>query len=299
MADYIGRFAPSPTGPLHLGSLYAALASYLDARSNSGQWLLRMEDIDPPREVPGAADTILRQLELHGLYWDGPVLYQSRRLAAYQQALLTLSEMDLLYPCQCNRARLRSLNHVYDGHCRPGNPTPNALNKHGGSAIRIQVPADCEIYWHDIVQGQCRSDLSRSTGDFIIVRRDGLFAYQLAVSIDDAYQCISHVIRGDDLLDSTPRQLYLLQKLGLQIPSYGHVPVIKNNQGTKLSKQTFAPALPSSAPGTSIEHCLALLGMSLPNDAAGAPVEQLLQWASQHWMRTQIPLSSVQVIDPS
>ena len=212
VASYIGRFAPSPTGPLHLGSLFTALASYLDARANHGRWLVRMEDIDPPREIPGAADTILRQLENHGLHWDDSVLYQSQRLRAYQQAVADLVDKQLVYYCQCTRARLRSLNGIYDGHCRSQKLLTADSNATKSSAIRILVP-DLTITWADLIQGPCSENLAKSCGDFIVVRRDGLFAYQLAVSVDDGYQGITHIIRGDDLLDSTPRQIYLLGQL--------------------------------------------------------------------------------------
>ncbi|MBV1931393.1 MAG: tRNA glutamyl-Q(34) synthetase GluQRS [Porticoccaceae bacterium] len=286
VASYIGRFAPSPTGPLHLGSLYTALASYLDAHTNYGRWLVRMEDIDPPREIPGAADTILRQLENHGLHWDDSVLYQSQRLLAYQQAIEELVDKQLIFFCQCTRARLRSLNSVYDGRCQSQKllTTDSSVTK--SSAIRILAP-DKPIAWQDLIRGPCSENLAQSCGDFIIVRRDGLFAYQLAVSVDDGYQGITHIIRGDDLLDSTPRQIYLLEQLSLTVPAYGHVPVIKDHDGDKLSKQGFAPMLNAATPGANIEQCLTLLGLNLPIDLAGACVEELLPWAIKHWARSK------------
>lgn len=287
VASYIGRFAPSPTGPLHIGSLYTALASYLDARANDGRWLVRIEDIDPPREIPGAADTILRQLENHGLHWDDSVLYQSQRLAAYQEAVDDLADKQLVYFCQCTRTRLRSLNGIYDGHCRPQKLLTGDSSATSSSAIRIVVP-DKTIAWHDLIRGFCSENLTKSGGDFIVVRRDGLFAYQLAVSVDDAYQGITHIIRGDDILDSTPRQIYLLEQLGLAIPAYGHIPVVKNHLGDKLSKQAFAPMPDPTAPGTNIEQCLILLGIHLPADLAGAGPEQLLPWTIQHWGRPKL-----------
>jgi glutamyl-Q tRNA(Asp) synthetase len=287
-ATYTGRFAPSPTGPLHLGSLFAALASYLDARASHGRWLVRMEDIDPPREIPGAADTILQQLENHGLYWDDSVLYQSQRLAAYQEAIGDLVDKQLIYFCQCTRARLRTLNGIYDGHCQSQKLLTTDSRAIKSSAIRILVP-DLAISWQDLIRGPCTENLAKSCGDFIIVRRDGLFAYQLAVSVDDGYQGITHIIRGDDLLDSTPRQIYLLDQLGLTVPAYGHIPILKNHDGDKLSKQGFAPMVNATTPGTNIERCLTLLGINLPTDLSGASVEELLPWAIKHWSRTQIP----------
>ncbi len=287
MVPYVGRFAPSPTGPLHLGSLYTALASYLDARANHGQWLVRMEDIDPPREVPGAANIILEQLENHGLHWDGSVLYQSQRLAAYREALAQLIDKRLIFFCNCTRARLRSLNGIYDGHCQSQKLLTIEDRTTKPSAIRVLVP-DRPVAWQDLIQGFCSENLAKSCGAFIIVRRDGLFAYQLAVSIDDAYQGITDIIRGDDLIDSTPRQQYLLEQLDLKVPAYGHVPVIKNHDGEKLSKQGMAPMLKVTTPVANIEQCLVLLGMNLPTDLAGARVEELLTWATKHWSRTKV-----------
>jgi glutamyl-Q tRNA(Asp) synthetase len=301
MASYIGRFAPSPTGPLHIGSLFSALASYLDARAHKGKWLLRMEDIDPPREMPGAADTILHQLEQHGLYWDGPVLYQSQRSAAYQRAIKMLSDTGLLYPCDCSRARLRTLGGVYDGHCHPtSNQSLNPPSKTAApisSAIRIDIQSAGKITWQDLFQGSRSDDLIKSTGDFVIVRRDKLVAYQLAVSVDDAHQGITHVIRGSDLLTSTSRQIYLLEQLGQQVPTYGHVSVINNSFGNKLSKQSFAPAAAEATPGANLEHCLALLNMTLPANIKGAPIEDILLWASQNWQRSKVPTAPLMIDD--
>ncbi len=288
MAAYIGRFAPSPTGALHLGSLYAALASYLDARANNGQWLVRMEDIDPPREVPGAADTILKQLDNHGLHWHGSVLYQSQRLTAYRDAIDALENLELVYSCQCTRSRLRSLNGVYDGHCRSQQNLSAAPGTESLASIRIKI-SSAKISWQDLIHGRCTDELALTCGDFILVRRDGLFAYQLAVSIDDAYQSINHVIRGDDLLDSTARQIYLHEQLGFEAPRYGHIPVLKDAQGDKLSKQRFASSIEASNPGGNIEHCLTLLGLSVPAELSNAPVAQLLDWATQQWSRSTIP----------
>ncbi|OUS10017.1 tRNA glutamyl-Q(34) synthetase GluQRS [Gammaproteobacteria bacterium 53_120_T64] len=288
VSSYIGRFAPSPTGPLHKGSLLAALASFLDARANDGQWLLRIEDLDPPREVPGAADRILRQLDQHGLHWDGPVLYQSSRLPAYQDALQQLSHRGLLYACDCNRTRLRTLGGCYDGSCRSNKINTAAANPSQSHAVRVQLPNPCSISLDDLIQGSLQFDLNKS-GDFILWRRDQLPAYQLACSLDDAYQGISHVIRGSDLLDSTPRQMHLLQCLGIKIPQYAHIPVLSNAQGEKLSKQNHAPALNLHKAQANLLDCLELLGFSGPPELSKASIPQVLTWAIEHWQLNKIP----------
>ena len=234
--SYIGRFAPSPTGFLHFGSLVSALASYLDARKNAGHWLVRIEDLDPPREVPGATKVILKQLENHGLTWDGQILYQSNQLETYSEILQQLQHSNLTYHCRCSRQRLKSLKGVYDGSCAleelPENET----------AVRVRV-AKSNIQFNDLIIGNYRQNITEEVGDFIIKRRDGLFSYQLAVVIDDEQQKINHVIRGADLLDSTPRQIYLQQCLGYTTPRYGHLPIAVNEQGEKLSKQNLAAEL--------------------------------------------------------
>ena len=292
VSSYIGRFAPSPSGPLHKGSLLAALASFLDARANHGQWLLRIEDIDPPREVPGAADLILRQLDDHGLHWDGAVLYQSTRLLDYQEALQQLSRTGLLYACNCNRARLRTLDGCYDGACRahtlPAYSADTDAPPKQSHAIRLQLPAQCTVTLDDLVQGPLSFDLSK-TGDFILRRRDQLPAYQLACSLDDGHQGISHVIRGSDLLDSTPRQVHLLSCLGFKTPRYGHIPVLSDGQGQKLSKQNHAPALNSEQARHNLLDCLQLLGFTPPVELSHANIQHLLNWAIEHWQIGAIP----------
>lgn len=294
MAAYVGRFAPSPTGPLHLGSLYTALASYLDARANNGRWLLRIEDIDPPREIPGAANTIIQQLAGHGLHWDGAVLYQSQRLSAYAEAVQALAHLSLTYACQCSRSRLLPMHGVYDGYCRTLDKTGESARVSSG-AIRVCIESCRDIGWQDIFRHACHYDLAQLSGDFVIVRRDGLFAYQLAVSVDDAFQGVTHVVRGDDLLDSTPRQIFLLRQLKLPIPLYGHIAVINNSAGQKLSKQNRTPAITTATPGANLEWCLNKLGMPVPGDMTGAPVEELLAWAVHHWMPEHVPTGSISV----
>ncbi len=293
VSTYIGRFAPSPTGPLHKGSLLAALASFLDARANDGQWLLRIEDLDPPRESPGAADLILRQLDEHGLHWDGPVLYQSSRLPAYKAALQQLSEDGLLYACYCSRSRLRTLDSCYDGACRKHKLNPSLSAPDHPYAIRIQLPEQNIISLDDLIQGSLFFDLNK-TGDFILWRRDRLPAYQLACSLDDGFQNITHVIRGYDLLDSTPRQMHLLNCLGRASPQYAHIPVLSNAQGQKLSKQTHAPQLDPSNASASLLGCLKLLGASPPTELEKASIQQVLTWAINHWRLSHVrPLNMV------
>lgn len=273
----IGRFAPSPSGDLHFGSLLAALASFLDIRQRGGRWLLRIEDLDPHREPPGAADRILRLLELFGLHWDGTVVYQSQRLEAYSEALKQLDSLGLTYPCSCNRRRVRALGGRYDGHCAryPGSVQEPA-------AVRVQVPPD-PIGFEDRIQGPQSFSLATTCGDFIIRRKDGLFAYQLAVAIDDAWQQVSEVLRGADLLDSTPRQIHLLRALGLPVPSYAHIPVASNTHGQKLSKQHFARPLEEKRASIHLHEALAFLGQQPPGELLGAAPEELLQWGIAHW----------------
>ncbi|MFO7542204.1 MAG: tRNA glutamyl-Q(34) synthetase GluQRS [Thiobacillus sp.] len=291
-ATYIGRFAPSPTGPLHFGSLVAAVASFLDARAAGGRWLVRMEDLDRPRCEPGAADTILRQLEAYGLHWDGEVLYQSQRDAAYAAALDTLQAAGTVYPCACTRSRLagaprnREGDILYPGNCREGLPT-------GATARSWRVRVDSvSTHFHDRIHGDLRQDLAAEVGDFIVKRADGLFAYQLAVVVDDAFQGITHVVRGADLLWNTPRQIHLQTLLGLPTPTYVHVPLITNAAGQKLSKQTRAPALPETGHGTVLSQALAVLRQSPPAEMAGAGPAALLAWASAHWHLEHVPASA-------
>ncbi|HEY3077419.1 MAG TPA: tRNA glutamyl-Q(34) synthetase GluQRS [Burkholderiales bacterium] len=235
---YTGRFAPSPTGPLHMGSLIAALASWLDARAAGGRWLVRVEDLDRPRAVPGAADEILRSLERLGLGWDGEIVYQSRRDALYGAALDKLRAHT--YWCSCTRREIADSSlalatdgaHIYPGTCR----TRKAPE---GRALRIRTDRQ-EIRFHDRLQGAQSQVLERDIGDFVLYRADGLYAYQLAVVVDDAAQGVTDVVRGADLLDSTPRQIYLQRLLGVPTPRYLHVPVAVNAAGEKLSKQTGA-----------------------------------------------------------
>lgn len=274
---YRGRFAPSPTGPLHAGSLMAALASWLDARSRGGQWLVRIEDIDPPREVPGAADRILRTLERLGLHWDGEVLYQSRRAEAYEAALSRLRDAGALYACRCSRADLQETQGCYPGHCRH-----LGLAEGPGLALRCDCGTGMTTFT-DRIQGSCSQNLAELCGDFIVRRKDGLYAYQLAVVVDDAWQGITDVVRGIDLLDSTPRQMRLQQLLALPTPRYLHLPVLVSEAGDKLSKQNLAPPADVERPAQVLLRTLQYLQQAPDPALQDADVPELLCWATEHW----------------
>ena len=279
---YIGRFAPTPSGYLHFGSLVAALASYLDARHVGGQWLLRMEDLDPPREMPGAQDAILRSLEAYGFEWDGQLVRQSERHGEYAALVERLLSQGLAYACTCSRKQLEGSGGIYPGTCR------NALHADIDAAIRLRVP-ELEYRFNDRVQGEFRQHLGREVGDFVIRRRDGLFAYQLAVVLDDAWQGVTDVVRGADLLDSTPRQLYLQELLGLPQPRYLHVPLIIQPDGHKLGKSYRSPPLPADQAPPLLIRALRALGQPTPAELADASPGELLAWASKHWDATRIP----------
>jgi len=281
--DYIGRFAPSPSGALHFGSLLAALASFLDARSRRGRWLVRMEDLDPAREPPGAADEILRLLDAMQLHWDGDVLYQSTRLDAYAEALQTLVDKDLVFYCLCSRKRVRELGGIYDGRCRSRTRLPARP-----AAVRLRVD-DLPVRFDDVIQGTIIQSLPANCGDFIVRRKDGLFAYQLAVVVDDAMQQVSHIIRGHDLLDSTPRQIFLQDRLGCPTPVYAHIPVASNTLGQKLSKQHFAAPLDPAKASTHLFRALAFLGQSPPLELRGGTPGAQLQWAITNWDIQRVP----------
>ena len=277
---YVGRFAPSPTGPLHFGSLVAALASWLDARHASGQWIVRMEDLDQPRVVPGAADTILKQLQAFGMEWDGVVVYQSARLELYEDALRKLQSR--AYPCPCTRKELEDSalaidgSRIYPGTCRAG-IAPGKSPR----AIRVRTASEA-ILFTDRVQGNLQQSVEREVGDFVLRRADGIVSYQLAVVVDDAAQGVTDVVRGADLLDSTARQIHLQRLLGVPTPRYLHVPVATNAAGEKLSKQTRATdARPEDLP-----QALAFLGMPAPT---GLARRKLLEWAVPNWDPARVP----------
>ena len=275
---YVGRFAPSPTGPLHLGSLAAAVASYLHARQNDGAWLLRIEDIDPPREVPGASDRILRQLQAFDLEWDRSVLYQSSRLTEYAEAAEGLLAAGLAFRCRCTRSEIRAQEGPtarYRGTCRDRSVPP------GDAAIRVRVDLGT-VTVNDALQGTSECDLAGATGDYVIVRRDALPAYHLAVVLDDAAQGVTTVVRGVDLLESTATHVHLQRVLGLATPGYYHVPVVVNELGQKLSKQTGAAPIEATQPEVAVK-VLELLGLPVPNAMAGERPRALWRWALEHW----------------
>ncbi|MDF2397958.1 tRNA glutamyl-Q(34) synthetase GluQRS [Pseudomonas sp. 3MA1] len=279
---YIGRFAPTPSGYLHFGSLVAALASYLDARAVGGRWLLRMEDLDPPREEPGAQAAILKALESYGFEWDGQMIRQSDRHDAYAEVLNRLFNQGLAYACTCSRKQLEPYHGIYPGLCR------NLGHAQDDAAIRLRVP-ELEYRFVDRVQGEYRQHLGREVGDFVIRRRDGLYAYQLAVVLDDAWQGITDIVRGADLLDSTPRQLYLQELLGLPQPRYLHVPLITQPDGHKLGKSYRSPPLTEDQAPPLLLRALRALGQTPPADLDGASVAQIMAWGMAHWDAALIP----------
>ncbi len=279
---YRGRFAPSPTGPLHQGSLIAALGSYLDARARGGQWLLRIDDLDPPREQPGAAAHILRQLEAHGLEWDGAVVYQSQRVEAYAAALAWLRQRGLAYPCACTRRNLLAARGQYPGTCRAGLPPGTRAR-----AVRVTTATAADIAYDDAVCGPQHLALADQGGDFIVRRADGPYAYHLAVVVDDAAAGITHVVRGADLLAVTAPQIYLQQCLGVATPRYAHLPLLTNAHGQKLSKQTQAPALEAPAALQNLLAAYRFLGQQLPA-ALPASVAEFLRFAAARWQLARV-----------
>ena len=284
----IGRFAPSPTGPLHFGSLVAAVASWLDARAAGGEWHLRIEDVDAPRTVPGAEAEILRQLEAFGLTWDGSVVRQSERTLAYEAALAHLGDAGLTYRCPCSRKEiadsgLRGIDGVvYPGTCREAHVPASEP-----AAVRFRVPPGL-FAAHDRLQGEIAQDLARDIGDFVVRRRDGLFAYQLAVVVDDAALGVTDVVRGADLLDSTPRQVALQRALGVPTPRYLHVPVVTRG-GEKLSKQTLASAVSAGDSLSATRAALSFLGQDVSQAGEVATSAELLSVAVARWDPGRIP----------
>jgi len=287
-ALYRGRFAPSPTGPMHFGSLVSAVASFLQARSHQGTWLVRIEDIDPPREIPGSSDSILRTLEQHELFWDEPVLFQSQQIDRYHAALDTLHDNDRLYLCQCSRKTIAEVQQstgtsVYPGTCRN-------LNIASGNNCATRVVVDDQtISITDRIQGNFTQNLVVEVGDFVLRRVDSLFAYQLAVVVDDAFQQITEVVRGSDLLDNTPRQVLLQRYLDLPHPDYAHHPVATNAKGEKLSKQTFAVPVDNSSALSNIHKVLDFLGQNPPAETEFIALSNLWDWAVQHCKLEKIP----------
>ena len=278
---YIGRFAPSPSGDLHFGSLFTAVASYLDARSQGGQWLLRIEDLDTPREVKGAASRIIDALAAFGFEWPEPVLRQSARIAVYQNVIKELDHRGLIYRCRCSRREL-SEEDRYPGTCRDTHWPANTA-----AALRLRVNAGM-IHFEDVLQGSFRQDVAQSVGDYILQRRDGIIAYALAVVVDDGEQGITHVVRGADLLDCTPRQIYLQRELNLPTPVYTHVPVLMEADGSKLAKSRHSIALDPQAAGRQLCGVLALFGLPVPPNLHCAGLRSIWTWAEEHWKRSRL-----------
>lgn len=282
--NYRGRFAPSPTGLLHAGSLVAAVGSWLCARHANGRWLVRMEDIDPPREVPGSAAAILNALPSFGMQADEPVIYQSSRIAAYDAAFERLREAGWVFPCWCSRSDLAAVRGIHrDGRCI-ASPDPRRA-----PAWRIRVPEEC-ITFVDELQGPRQQQLRETVGDFVIRRVEGFYSYQLACVVDDAWQGTTQVVRGSDLLDSTPRQIWLQRCLKLPTPSYLHLPLVLDSEGRKLSKSERSREIDPSDPMPALRHALAFLGIA-PDKTAVHPSE-LLEAALRHFDPRRLPQCS-------
>jgi glutamyl-Q tRNA(Asp) synthetase len=289
-----GRFAPSPTGPLHFGSLISAVGSYLQAKSQGGEWLVRIEDLDSPREIPGAADQILRTLEAFHLYWDGPVLYQSQRYEAYEEALNQLARSGHSFPCSCSRKSISEsvsntevktgpLGTIYPGTCRNGLPAGSTAR-----AIRLRAE-EKSVEFTDLAQGPMSTQLARDIGDFVIKRADNLYAYHLAVVVDDAYQGITQIVRGMDLLDATFPHLHLQDLLNMATPQYAHLPIAVNQQGEKLSKQTHAAPIDPAQAGLLLAKALSFLGHTPDPGVLYEDPEILLGWAVANWDLSRVP----------
>ena len=281
MLPYCGRFAPSPTGDLHLGSLYTAAASYLDARANHGRWLVRIDDLDTPRVVLGSADRILRTLEGFGFQWDGEVVYQSSRSPAYEAALETLRRRGLTFQCSCSRAQLADEDR-YPGTCRE-----RPLLANSPTATRLRVESGY-VQFTDRIQGTFRQDVAAAVGDLVLRRRDHLFTYVLAVVVDDAQENISRIVRGADLLDNTPRQIYLQRVLGLHTPQYAHVPVLLEPDGRKLAKSARSVHLEVDSAISQLYRVFELLNLSPPMEFMTAKIPDAWRWAIRQWTNAPI-----------
>jgi glutamyl-Q tRNA(Asp) synthetase len=288
MERYRGRFAPSPSGPLHFGSLVAAVGSFLEARCRGGEWLVRIDDLDPPRVAPGAAEDILRTLAACGLRWDGAIVRQSARSDAYHAALHQLRQCNLLYPCACSRRDIAEAAHAgSDGSVYPGTCRNGIVAQRPARALRLDTRGRV-LTFDDAIQGRFTQDVATEIGDFVLYRADRVFAYHLATVVDDAEQGITHVVRGADLLASTPRQILLQRLLGLPTPAYAHLPVAVDRRGAKLSKQTLAAPVDARAPLPAIEKALRFLGHPPPKSATGSLID-LWRWALSEWRLDRVP----------
>lgn len=283
---YIGRFAPSPTGPLHFGSLLAALASYLDAKYHHGQWLIRIEDIDPPREMFGATDLILKTLDTYGLFPDQSIIYQSQRSDVYQQALDQLIQQKSVFPCTCSRKKLADSAGIHFGNCLSlaQESTSQQFAWRFDSQLAATRNPQGHASFYDHLQGNFSQSIADSIGDFVVKRKDQLWAYQLAMVVDDFQQGITHVVRGIDLIDSTLRQNMLQYALNCPIPEYAHIPVACAENGQKLSKQNLAPGLDLDNPQDTIWRALSWLRQEPPENLRAASVKEMLDWAIAHWL---------------
>ena len=289
----VGRFAPSPSGPLHFGSLLSALASYLDIRSRQGIWLVRIDDIDTNRSVGGSEQVILESLAAHGMQWDEPISWQSKHTQAYEQALTSLAERDRLFFCNCSRQSLKD-QPVYPGTCRDNRVRPEQLRSHleesgeRSHALRIHVPNSSVIVTDELQDSAATAKLSAS-GDYVVFRRDGLVSYQLAVVVDDILTGVNRVVRGADLLATTARQQELHRWLGSKSPAWMHLPILLNQRNTKLSKQAHSQPIDNSQASVNLAIALQLLGQNPPNHATAMAASELTRWATEHWQPTQLP----------
>lgn len=281
--NYIGRFAPSPSGPLHFGSLVAALGSYFQAKSHQGQWLVRMEDLDPPREMTGAADLILKTLEAYHLFWDGKVVYQSQRHDLYQAQIDQWVADNQAYYCQCTRKQIKALGGFYNGHCRQ-----SGLIDTGEQAVRLCMDFPVESF-DDVRHGTIQIPKALAEEDFIIKRRDGLFAYNLAVVLDDIEQGVTEVVRGADLIEPTGRQISLYKTLKQNTVSYLHLPLATDASGNKLSKQNHATAIDLDNPKQTLLNAMQFLGFEVPKAVCEASIDEILAWGCQQWNVAQLP----------
>lgn len=277
---YRGRFAPSPTGPLHFGSVVTALASYLDARHQQGEWLVRIDDLDTLRERPGSTAQILKTLELFGMHWDEEVVYQSQRLTLYQQALEELRHSGLIYGCNCSRKQIAAVATAgIEGFIYPGNCRDRSINQTESHSLRLRTN-NIGIRFHDRIQGAITQRVESEIGDFLIRRGDGIFAYQLAVAVDDHEQRVTNIVRGEDLLLSTPRQIYIQQLLEIPQPAYTHLPLVRSDDGSKLSKSSDAWPVDSKYPVKTLNQALDFLGQQqVQADSVGEFWSQaILNW---------------------
>ncbi|WP_375751268.1 tRNA glutamyl-Q(34) synthetase GluQRS [Vibrio sp. HN007] len=279
----VGRFAPSPSGPLHFGSLIAALGSYFSAKSKGGDWLVRMEDIDPPREMEGAAELILKALETYHLFWDGEVLYQSHRHNAYQQQIDQWLQTGQAYYCQCTRRQIKESGGFYAGTCRN-----KGLSDPDNCSVRIKIEKPI-LTFDDIKHGQMSIPSGLAAEDFIIKRRDGLFAYNLAVVLDDIYQGVTEVVRGADLIEPTGRQISLYNILEQEPVHYLHLPLAMDSNGNKLSKQNHATAIDLKEPAPTLIRAMAFLGFQMPADVQSAEISEIINWGVKNWSLRQLP----------